>query len=292
MAKWNTVAIIGVGLIGGSVGLALRKRGLAEHVVGVGRRQESLKLAKQVGAVTNTTVDLAKGVAEAQLVIVCTPVNQIVAHVQAAAKACPKGALITDCGSTKADIVAQCTATPAPGVHFLGGHPLAGSEKSGPTEAHADLFEGRAMVLTPTADTRDEDFNALLETWTALGSRVLEMSPAGHDRAVASTSHLPHLLASILAAVTPREFFPLAAGGLLDTTRVAAGDAELWRQILLANRRNVLLALEPFERALAKFREAISGNDPDLLGHLLAVGKQHRDELGAGAISDAGESDS
>lgn len=279
--KWKSVAVVGVGLIGGSVGLALRKRKLAEEIVGIGRRQESLKLAKQVGAVTKTTIDLAKGVASSELIVVCTPVSQIVAHVTAAAKSCPEGALITDCGSTKAEIVERIGQDLGRGVRYVGSHPLAGSERSGPSEATADLFENRAVVLTPTPETADEDYNTLLDFWTALGARVFEMSPIGHDRAVASTSHIPHALAAALALATPREFFPLAGGGMLDTTRIAAGDPELWQQIFLSNRRNVLLALEPIEEAINSFRTAMIAGDKQALVDFLNRGKRNRDALGS-----------
>ncbi len=279
--KWKSVAVIGVGLIGGSVGMALRQRGLAEEVVGIGRRQESLKLAKQVGAVTKTTIDLAKGVAGSELIVVATPVSQIVAHVKAAAKTCPEGALITDCGSTKAEIVEQIGHDLGRGVRFLGGHPLAGSERSGPTEAHPDLFDKRAVVITPTSETSDDDFNTLLDFWTDLGARAFEMSPIGHDRAVASTSHIPHALAAALATSTPTEFFPLAGGGLLDTTRIAAGDPELWQQIFLSNRRNVLLAMEPLEEAINAFRSAMIAGDKQAIVDFLTRGKRNRDALGS-----------
>lgn len=281
MTRWKRVAIIGVGLIGGSIGLALRKRSPDTEVIGIGRRQKSLKLAKQVGAASRVTVDLAAGVKQAELIVVCTPVSQIVPHVLAAAKVCPESALITDAGSTKAQIVNDLATGLERDVRFLGSHPLAGSEKSGPAEASPELFEGRHVVVTPTPQTRDEDYNAIVEFWQLLGANVIEMSPEGHDRALASTSHVPHLLASALAAALPDEYFPLVAGGFLDSTRIAAADAELWRQILLANRRNVLLALSPLEESIRVFRAALEQADTEALTQLLELGKRNRHALGS-----------
>src|SRR5688572_15288147 len=150
MKHWETVAIVGVGLIGGSIGLALRERKLAGRVVGIGRRPESLQRAVAVGAVHETTQDVERGVSDAELVLVCTPVESIAGHVRQAAHACPAGALITDAGSTKASIVRQLNSSLPPAVAFVGSHPLAGSEKNGCDHARADLFEGRVVVVTPT----------------------------------------------------------------------------------------------------------------------------------------------
>lgn len=281
MSKWDTVAIIGVGLIGGSIGAALRKRRLARRVVGIGRRTTSLRTARRVGAVDTTTTDLSKGVAGAELVVVCTPVELIVEHALAAAAACPAGALITDAGSTKAEIVRQLDHDLGRGIRFLGSHPLAGSEKNGAAQSDADLFSGRVVVLTPTRRTRADDERQLTEFWSDLNATVLRMSPEAHDRAVAATSHLPHFIASVLAMATPQQHFPLAAGGLRDTTRVAAGDPELWTQILLDNRENVLAALDGFDRALASFRTALERGDRSRLTKALAKAKRNRDALGS-----------
>jgi prephenate dehydrogenase len=285
MKTWNRVAIIGVGLIGASIGAALLRRKLAGQVIGIGRRIESLDEAKQLGAITHLTTDLASGVADAELVVVCTPVAQIVEHVRAAAAACPEGALITDAGSVKTDIVAEADAArqsdPAwrRGVRFVGSHPMAGAEKRGPGASSADLFVDRVVVVTPGEHSRREDCHELEAFWRSLGARVVDMSAAAHDRAVATTSHAPHLIASAIAAATPEEYVTLTAGGWLDTTRIAAGDPELWRQILLSNRANVLASLERFEQALAAMRSAIEGSAGEDLEQLLREGKRIRDAV-------------
>jgi len=281
MRRFKTVAIVGVGLIGGSVGLALRQRRIAEQVVGIGRRQSSLRAARRVGAVTNTSVDLAKGVAEAELVVVCSPAARIVEHVRQAALACPEGTLLTDAGSAKQAIVEALDGQLPRGCRFLGSHPLAGGEKSGAANADANLFEGRIAILTPTKNTRAEDFDLLERFWSDLGSVVIQMPAEEHDRALAATSHVPHAVASALAATIPEMYFRLSGAGLLDTTRIAAGDPELWRQIFAMNRRNVLAALRRFEAQLALIRAALEQGDDDTLEKLLAAAKKTRDALGS-----------
>jgi cyclohexadieny/prephenate dehydrogenase len=281
MKQLRTVAIVGVGLIGGSIGMALRKRCLAEAVIGIGRRQPSLRTARRVGAVTNTTIDLAGGVAEAELVIVCTPVGRIVEDVQQVAQHCPEGTLITDAGSTKQSIVEALDAKLPRGCRFLGSHPLAGSEKAGAAHANAELFQGRMAILTPTKNTRAEDFDFLEGFWSRLGSVVVQMTPEEHDHALAVSSHLPHLVAAALAATLPENYFRLCGSGLLDTTRVASGDAGMWTQIFELNRGNVLSAMDRFETQLAAMRKALRDGDPAALEHLLATAKKNRDALGS-----------
>jgi len=281
MKSFRNVAVIGVGLIGGSIGLALRKRGLADSVIGIGRRQVSLRIARRVGAVTNTTIDLAKGVADAELVIVCTPVGQIVDHVRQVAAYCPEGTLITDTGSTKGVIVEALDTGLPRGCRFLGSHPLAGSEKQGPSYAEPELFEGRVALITPTKNTRAEDFDLLEDFWESLGSVVIQLSPEEHDRALALTSHLPHAAAVALAATIPETCFRLTGTGILDATRLAAGDPDLWKQILLQNRHNVLTAMEQFGSKLTALHAALRDGNEDELERLLTLAKKNRDALGS-----------
>ncbi|MBP85340.1 MAG: prephenate dehydrogenase [Planctomycetaceae bacterium] len=282
MKRWESVTIIGVGLIGASIGLALRERRLAKNVVGVGRRASSLRKAKACGAVTATTTNLERGVSDAELIVVCTPVELIVQRaVEAAALAGP-GTLITDAGSTKAEIVRTLDRSLQGNqdVDFVGSHPMAGSEKTGPTHARADLFEGRVSVVTPTTRTSNSARDAIEEFWRSLGANVVRLSPRQHDRTVAMISHLPHVISSAVAASTPDADLPLASTGWLDTTRIAAGDPELWRQILSDNRADVLKSLGKFEKVLASFRRALERDDQRKLIQLLEAGKQRREALG------------
>jgi prephenate dehydrogenase len=277
MTKFDTVAILGVGLIGGSIGLGLRRRGLVRRVIGIGYREESLRVAKELGAVSDTTLSVAEGAAQADLVVVCTPVGRIADDVRAAVASCPPGAMITDVGSTKAQIVAAVGHSLPNGVRFIGGHPLAGSERRGAAAAEADLFVDRVVVLTPSATTRADDLAALSQFWSSLGARVRCMSADEHDRHLAATSHLPHLVAAALALATPEEALELTATGWADSTRVASGDPELWRQIFASNRQALLDSLSRFDDALARLRVAIERQDAGEVAKLLGDAKQRRD---------------
>lgn len=281
MRHWDTVAIVGVGLIGGSIGLALRRRKLARNVVGIGRRKSSLSKALQVGAVSRTTTSMSRGVVDAELTIVCTPVGKIVQHVREVAESCPKQALVTDAGSTKASIVSALGGDLPRGVRFLGSHPLAGSEKTGPENARDDLFENRLVVITPTRSSKTADIDRLTQFWTCLGAEVICKTPQAHDAAVAVTSHLPHLVAAAMAAAVPAGDLPLTGSGWLDTTRIASGDVQLWRQILTDNRAHTLKALGKFEKVLASFRAALEENDSAQVARLLQRGKERRDAVGS-----------
>jgi prephenate dehydrogenase len=280
MPTWNTVAIVGVGLIGGSIGLALRERKLAENVIGVGRRAASLKRAKEIGAITSTALKIEQGVADADVVIVCTPVGEIAKQVLEVAAACSEKTLITDAGSTKGAIATKVQAELPRGRRFVGSHPLAGSEKNGAAFARADLFDGRVVVVTPSKQTKADDAQATGDFWSSLGATVLMMSPDAHDKALAGTSHVPHLIASAAAASTQKSDLPLSASGWRDLTRIAAGDPELWTQILLENQAHVLKSLGRFEKTVAAFRAALERGDRRKLLQLLTEGKSVRDALG------------
>jgi prephenate dehydrogenase len=286
MAEYDTVAIVGVGLIGGSIGLALRERRLARRIVGVGRRQASLDVARQVGAIDHGVTGLSTGVADAQLIVVATPVDTIAEKVIQAAAACPAASLITDAGSTKETIVAAVDAGLASrrsGPRFVGSHPLAGDHRTGAEHARADLFDGRTVVVTPTLHTRPAAVTEATGFWESLGAEVTTMSPAAHDEGLAMTSHLPHLLAAALAASTPTHLLPLAASGWRDTTRVAGSDPKLWQPIFAANRDRVLESLDRLCQVLAAIRENLEQADYESLSQVLekaAQTKRERDALG------------
>ncbi len=286
MAEYDTVAIVGVGLIGGSIGLALRERRLAQRIIGVGRRQANLDVARQVGAIDHGVTSLATGVSEAQLVVVSTPVDTIAEKVIQAAAACPAASLITDAGSTKEAIVSAVDAGLAgrrSGPRFVGSHPLAGDHRTGAAHARGDLFDGRTVVVTPTQLTRPAAETEVYGFWQSLGAEVRTMTPVEHDAALATTSHLPHLVAAALAAATPHELLPLAASGWRDTTRVAGGDPQLWQPIFAANRQHVLDSLDRLNQVLASIRENLEQGDYESLALVLqqaAKTKQDRDALG------------
>src|SRR5262249_23047058 len=231
LMKIQTLTIVGVGLIGGSVGLAAKKRGIAARVVGVGRRQDTLHHALSLGVIDDGVLDLTAAVRHTDMVIFCTPVDRIIEQVLAVASCCPAGTLLTDAGSTKAAIVHGVESRLPPGMTFVGSHPLAGSEKRGSEYADADLFQDRLTVVTQTPPTDQAALERVVSFWQALGSRVRVMSPEAHDRALAYTSHLPHLAASALAGILPPNVHELTATGFRDTTRIAAGDPASWTGI-------------------------------------------------------------
>lgn len=281
---FEAIAVIGVGLLGGSIGLAVRERHLAKRVIGIGRDMVKLREAENRHAVTDVTTDLEAGVREAGLVIVCTPVETVVDLVRRIAPAVGRGTLITDVGSTKATIVAGADQVLADGqglwASFVGSHPLAGSEKAGVIFAKAELLLDKTVVVTPSEATNTEAADRVERFWQALGAKTLRMMPVEHDEAIAAASHVPHLIASALAAATPEEALPLTATGWGDTTRVAAGDVELWRQILLDNRVHTLKALARFEKVVSAFRAALEAGDSAALARLLTQGKRIRDFVG------------
>jgi prephenate dehydrogenase len=276
----GTLTIVGVGLIGGSLGLAARQRGVAGRVLGAGRQQATLERARHLGVIDEGFLDLTAAVRRADVAVFCTPVDHIAEQVVAAAPACGPGTLLTDAGSTKAAIVAAVEGRLPKGVAFVGSHPLAGSEKRGPEHADGCLFEGRVTVVTRTPRTDPAALERTVAFWRALGSRVKVMAPDEHDVALALTSHLPHLVAAALAGLLPPEFRELTASGFRDTTRVAAGDPSLWTGIFLQNRGPVRQALAGLEERLGRFGAALEAADAATLDDLLAQAKKVRDALG------------
>ncbi len=260
MERLGTVAIIGVGLIGGSIGLALRARGRARRIVGIGRNPAALDEARRLGAIDEGTTEPARGLAAAEVAVVCTPVTRIGDDIRTAAEHGPESILVTDAGSTKRRIVEAVERDPRSRAVFVAGHPIAGSERNGVTHARSDLFEGRVCVLTPTERTPADRLDRARAFWSMLGCRTVEIDPAAHDEALALTSHLPHAVAAALAASVPGEARALAAGAYRDGTRVAGSDAGLWTAIFRENRVPVLQALARFQDQLDQFRQALEAD--------------------------------
>jgi cyclohexadieny/prephenate dehydrogenase len=278
----NTLTIVGVGLIGGSIGLAAKQRGLAKVVRGLGRDRERLQRALELGAIDEFTLDRAEAAASSDLIVVCTPVDRIVQEVLSLAKHSRSGTLLTDVGSTKAVIVAGIEAQlgeTTTGPHFVGSHPLAGLEKQGVEFADANLFEGRWSIVTPTPSSHPEAVQRVADFWRQLGAQVRLMEPGEHDQALAMTSHLPHLLAAALAGILPQKWHELTASGFRDSTRIAAGDPELWSAIFAQNRESLLKALKTLQSKLGEFQHAIEADDHAAIDRLLRAAKQVRDSL-------------
>lgn len=286
------MSVIGVGLLGGSLGMALRRKGLARRVVGYVRRRQAVGECCRAGAVDEATLDLGEAVAGADLVVLCTPLWQMLPLALAMRGALKRGAVVTDVGSVKGPVVKELEPLiRRAGAEFIGSHPMAGNERTGVGAAHPDLFEGAVTVLTPTARTSGRALREARRLWAALGARVLEMSPDRHDQLVSRSSHLPHVVAAALAALVlapgrRKEQRELCASGFRDTTRVASGSPEMWRDIALANRRHLDRALCELVRELEAVRRWLAAGDGNALYKFFQVAKERRDAWcrGRGAL--------
>lgn len=281
---FNRVAIIGVGLIGGSLGMALCARGLAAEVVGAGSRMENLLLAREMGAIHSFVNTPQEGVAGADLVILATPVRAALSVLKNIMSFLKPGAIVTDVGSTKASIVREAEDILPEGVNFIGGHPMAGSDQAGVRGADPYLFENAFYIVTPTKRTSPEALLSVKKMATGVGARVLEMDPDHHDLAVAAVSHLPHLLASALVNTVTRmpgsdRVLPLAAGGFRDTTRIAAGSPVMWRDIFYDNREQLLNMVNLFRLELDLFESSIMRGELDSIENNLESARQARSGL-------------
>jgi len=278
---FERVVIVGPGLIGGSLGQALRAEGLARRVVGVGHRQVSMARALEVGAVDEATLDLIAAVQEADLVVLATSVGKISEQAAMIAPKMRDGAILTDVGSVKGPLCRQMDGLLAdssqPGVRFVGGHPLAGSEQRGVDAARKDLFRNARCILTPTPRTNPDALAKVRALWEAVGCRVLALSPERHDQLLAEMSHLPHAVAAGLVNIVSDAAFDLAAAGFMDTTRVASGDPGLWLDICLANREPLAAALRALIPELEQFADRLEAADRDQILALLTRAKARRD---------------
>lgn len=265
MRLFNKVAIIGVGLIGGSIGLAIKKRGLAGQVIGISRHRKTINLAKRQGAIDLGSLDIS-AVREADLIILATPVNSIIQIGAMINSMVRPDALVTDTGSTKKLVVKELGRVIP---NFVGAHPLSGSERQGVMNADADLFCGSLCVLTPTVKTKRAVLSKIKRFWIELGVRVVYLSPARHDRLISYVSHLPHIIAlSLIQSVPPNSLY-LASSGLRDTTRIAVSPDAVWRDILLTNAENALVALKRFAISLSRIKSAIMQKDAKRLERIL-----------------------
>jgi prephenate dehydrogenase len=287
--------LVGVGLLGGSIGLAARERRLAKRVVGYVRREVSVGECQTYRVADEVTMDLAAALRGADLVILGTPLLQMRALAERMAPMLRKGTVVTDVGSVKAGLVKDLEKIFARrGARFVGSHPMAGGEKTGPSAAHADLFKKAVCVITPTPRSDPKAVRRLEVFWQALGGTTLTLPPETHDLLVARSSHLPHLVATALAAgvldpAHPREQRLLCATGFRDTTRVASGSPEMWRDIVVENRGNLLLAMEEMAKHLKGFARLLRKNDPEALLKYFQTAKTRRDAWLAGWASPSSE---
>ena len=283
LVRWKKVTLVGVGLLGGSLGLALRKRRLAESVFGFVRRAASVKECENVGAVDRATRDLDVAGAGADLIVLCTPIAQMRQLVEQMLPALQPGTIVTDVGSVKGRVARELEPLVGRAAgHFVGSHPMAGAEKMGVAAARADLFENAVCVVTPTTKSNGAALAKVEKLWKSVGSRVLRLTPALHDALVSRSSHLPHVVAATLAHFVldpawPKEQPRLCANGFRDTTRIASGSPQMWRDVALANRKHLGGALGLFIRDLRRIQRLIHKGEPRQLEQFLAEAKLRHD---------------
>ena len=280
---FHQMAIVGVGLIGGSLALAARKAGLVETVIGIDTDPDHRRVALEMGMVDRASGRLDEGLAAADLVVLAVPVAQIVFLLPQVGEHVGGACVLTDVGSVKGPVLAAGDAA-FPDGRFVAGHPIAGRERSGPTAAQADLFDRANWIVTPSARTRDSALEQVSQLWRGVGSTVVSMDVAWHDEVFAAVSHLPHLAAyalmdAVLLMNRGEERLKFAAGGLRDFTRVAASHPTMWRDIFLMNREQLLRVLTAYQAALARLETAIRDGDDQALTACLARARVAREEM-------------
>lgn len=275
MKLFRQVAIVGTGLIGGSLALAMRRHALAGEILGVSRHKESLALAKRNGVIDRGSqyIDILK---DADLVILATPIHTILDLARPISKIIRADCIVMDVGSTKERIVSELEDMfPC----YVGSHPLAGSEKRGVINANSGIFKDSLCILTPTAKTDKRSLNKIKNLWIKIGARVAMLNPGVHDKILSFVSHLPHISAFSLMSLVPRDCLKFASTGLKDTTRIAASDSAIWADIFLTNSKNVLTTIKLFEDKLSKIQNAIRKQDRDALISILEAARKKRQAL-------------
>jgi len=293
--QFRKITIIGIGLLGGSLGLAARRRRLAKEIAGYARREQTIDECEKTGALDYATTDLLAAVSGADLVILCTPLARMRSLTEQFLPALKRGAIVTDVGSVKADVVRELeTLVSRAGAYFVGSHPLAGGEKMGVLAARADLYANAVCVVTPTRKSNAAAVRKVEQFWRSLGASPVRLDAARHDLLVGRTSHLPHVAAAALAGLIldpkqPKSQAGLCATGFRDTTRIASGSPEMWRDIALANRKNVAQAVDALVAELKKFQAALKKGDVKAVEKFFAIAKERRDHWCAGCASTSSE---
>jgi prephenate dehydrogenase len=271
MRPFKKITIVGVGLLGGSIGLAVKKHKLADKVTGFFRNKGKIAAAVKMGAIDEGTDDLKKAVELSGLIILCSPVSDIIKKLKMLKKIAGKTTLITDTGSTKSEIVKA-----AGRLDFIGSHPLAGSEQSGVSHARSDLLKNSILILTPQRCEQSRSLTRLAEFWEKLGAKIVVMTPEKHDHILAFSSHLPHATAFSLMQALPKEAIGFAAGGLKDSTRIALSNPDIWADIFISNTKEILRSISAFEKAIKTLKKAVAGGDKKELVSFLRQAKDKR----------------
>lgn len=284
-AKVQTVCIIGTGLIGGSLALALKQAGFCRRVIGAGRTEATLKKAVELGVIDHYEMDYAVAVKDADIVVVAVPLSAMKNVFEHIAPTLSATAVVTDAGSAKQSVIKDAELALAKNFNrFVAGHPISGTEKSGVTAAFVDLYKNRKVILTPTEQADADAVKLVTEMWQATGAEVESMSAQHHDMVLAGTSHLPHILAFGLVDCLNNleevdEVFRFAAGGFRDFTRIASSDPVMWRDICLSNREDILRMMEKYQQQLQTIHQALQDSDGEALINIFARAKQARDQF-------------
>ncbi|HLF17674.1 MAG TPA: prephenate dehydrogenase/arogenate dehydrogenase family protein [Candidatus Omnitrophota bacterium] len=276
---FRRVTIIGVGLMGGSLGLSLKKHQIAKEIVGCSHRQSSLQQALEQKAIDIAETDVSKAVRNADLIVLAAPVEGIIQSMAIMAPHIRRHMIITDMGSTKAEIVEAARKSLPNNPMFVGSHPLVGSEQSGVRGARDNMFEGALCIMTPTEQTNQVAKEKVKLMWQQLGAKVQFMPATEHDETLAHISHLPHLLAYGLIETIPSQYLSIAPQSLLDTTRVASSSPQMWNDICMTNPKNILKALDAFINNLSSMRKSIVARDQKNLTFQFSKAKEKRDGI-------------
>lgn len=276
MKLFNKVAIVGTGLIGGSLALSLKKKNLVNKVIGVSRHKSSLLLAKRIGAIDQGSQDIHI-IKDVDLVILSTPVSTILNLALPISKIIRPECIVTDVGSTKQEIVAKLERI---FPNYIGSHPLAGSEKQGVINAHPGMFKDSLCILTPTKNTDKRVQDKIKKLWTEIGAKSVFLTPQIHDKILSYVSHLPHIAAFALITTIPRRYLIFGSSGLKDITRIATSDSRLWCDIFLSNQKNITQTIDLLQENLSQIKLAIIRKDKKLLNLILKEAKKKRLTLG------------
>lgn len=276
---FDKVVIVGVGLIGGSIGLAIKKNKVARKVVGLSHRQDSLSKALKMGAIDEGLTDLPQAIKGADLVILATPVEWIVKMLPQINPHLKRSCIVTDVGGTKEEIMVAAQNALANPNNFVGSHPLAGSEKKGVDFAAADLFQNALCIITPLKNTNPQARDKVKVLWTKIGCLVKPMPPEEHDEILAYVSHMPHVVAFGMVESIPENFLSYAPRGLKDTTRIAGSDPELWKDVCMTNSKYVIKSIDAVVKNLSYVRKAIIDRDEKVLLDHFTKAKSRRESI-------------
>ena len=281
----NRVAILGVGMLGGSVGMSLRRRGI--QVRGYSRRESSCRQAVDAGAIDQGFTDIRSACRGCEVVVIASPVDKIPELAARADQALDGDALITDVGSTKARIIQEIESlSPSASQKFVAAHPIAGSEKTGVENSRGSLLDGKIVIVTPRDNTPDALLSRSKVFWRQTGSQIVSMTPQEHDQRLAAVSHVPHLVSSLLASLLDDESMPLVGSGWKDMTRVASGDPMMWTAICAHNRDAILSQIDRLSDELLRLKEKVADDETTALTRWLQAAKERKDQLSLIHISE------